>query len=137
MARSSSPRHVSIGFEPGARVPAHVVTPGCVMLATWGDEALDRWVVAHDFAVFAPAGSTDRARFRDQVLAARALGRWITERQLDPSLCGLALALKDRKGDCRGAHGMTVPMAANTREQLLSRMPPLLQEAAQVLRPIL
>ena len=37
IARSNSPRVVSIGYHPGARVPAHVVTPGLVMLSTWTD----------------------------------------------------------------------------------------------------
>ena len=38
LARSNSPRLVSIGFHAGARAPAHVVTPGIVILSTWADE---------------------------------------------------------------------------------------------------
>ena len=45
----------------------------------------------------------DPQRFRDNVDAARALDCWTTEQQLDLGLRGLAVAVKDRKGECVGA----------------------------------
>ena len=77
------------------------------------------------------------ARRREAVLAARALGYWVTEQLLDPGLRGIAVALRDRKGECRGAIGMTMPIQPHRREQMIARMLPLLQEAAQALRPLL
>ncbi len=50
---------------------------------------------------------------------------------------GIAIPLIDRKGECKGAIGMTVAMLAHPREQLVARMLPLLQEAAVALRSIL
>ncbi len=47
IARSNSPRLVSIGFHAGARVPAHVVAPGVVLLASLDDAALGAWVAGH------------------------------------------------------------------------------------------
>ena len=41
MARSNAPRFVSIGYHAGARMPAHVVTPGIAMLSTWTDAQLE------------------------------------------------------------------------------------------------
>jgi len=42
LARSNSPRIVSIGFHPGARIPAHVVSPGFAILSTlWGKSPPD------------------------------------------------------------------------------------------------
>ena len=137
VTRSSSPSHVSIGFQPGARVPAHLVTPGYAILSTFDDAALERWVAAHEFTSFTPKGSRDPERFRDWTLATRALGYWVTEQQLDPGLRGIALPLRDRKGDCKGAIGMTTPMLPHSRGHLVARMLPLLQEAAQALRGIL
>jgi len=137
VARSNSPRLVSIGFQPGARVPAHVVTPGVVILSTLDDAALDHWIAAHDFAAHSGLTMTDPARFRAQVLAARALGHWVAEQQLDMGLRGLAVAVKGRKGECRGAVGMTLPMTPLTREQVVERLLPLLVDMVQVLRPLL
>lgn len=135
LARSNSPRLVSIGFHPGARVPAHVVTPAYVILATFADEALERWIAGHAF--FGGDAAREGARLREAVLAARALGYWVTEQLLDPGLRGIAVALRDRRGECQGAVSMTMPMQPLGREETIARMLPLLQEAAQALRPLL
>jgi IclR family transcriptional regulator, pca regulon regulatory protein len=137
IARSNSPRVVSIGYHAGARVPAHVVTPGIVMLAALPDAEIDIWVAAHDFSSFTPSTVTDPAVFRSHVLAARSLGHWMTESQLDAGLRGVAVALRDRKGECKGAVGMTLPGAAFTPEQITQNLLPLLNEVAQALRPLL
>lgn len=137
VARSNSPRVVSIGYFAGARIPAHVVTPGTAMLSTFDDEALDAWIAAHSFTALSTHTVTDPSRYREHVLAARALGYWYTEQQLDAGLRGIAVALKDRRGECKGAVGMTLPIHPLTREQVVDRMLPLLQEVAQALRPLL
>jgi IclR family pca regulon transcriptional regulator len=137
LARSNSPRVVSIGFHLGARAPAHVVSPGIVMLSTWSDAALDQWLAAHDFGHFTSHTVADAAQFRADVLAARSLDHWIAEQQLDLGLRGLAVPLKDRKGECRGALGMTLQLAAMRREQVIERLLPPLVEAAQALRPLI
>ncbi len=136
IARSNSPRVVSVGYHPGARMPAHVVTPGIAMLSTWTDRALDAWIAEHEFGSYTPQSVTDPAEFVHNVHAARALGYWVTEAQLDAGLRGIATPLKDRKGECVGAIGMTTAMLPLTREQTVERFLPLLQEAAQALRPI-
>ena len=49
-----------------------------------------------------------------------------------------AKPLIDRKGRCRGALGMTVPMPAyKSGEHMVESVLPLLQETAQQLRPVL
>ena len=98
LARSNSPRVVSIGFQVGARVPAHVVSPGAVLLSTLADATLDDWLAGHDFGHFTSHTVLQAAQFRADVLSARALDYWIAEQQLDLGLRGLAVALKDRKG---------------------------------------
>ena len=137
VARSNSPRMVSIGFHAGARVPAHTVAPGSVILSTFDDDALQRWVTEHEFTVFTPAGISGAERFLEGVYAARALGYWVADQQLDVGLRGIAVPLKDRKGDCKGAVGMTLQTQGMTREQTVARLLPLLQETAQLLRPLL
>ena len=136
LARSNSPRVVSIGFHAGARAPAHGVTPGAVILSTWSDAELDPWIASHEFGSFTPHTTTAPAHFRATVLAARAQGYWITEQMLDIGLRGVAVALKDRKGDCVGAIGMTLQVQQMTREQVSAQLLPLLRDAAQALRPL-
>ena len=71
------------------------------------------------------------------MLAARRLGYWVTEAQLDAGLRGVAVALKNRKGEVKGAIGTTLPMHPHTREQLIETFVPLLQGCALQLRPLL
>lgn len=137
LARSNSPRVVSIGFHLGARAPAHVVAPGIVLLSTLSDAALDQWLGAHDFGHFTAHTVIDVGQFRADVLAARSLDYWVAEQQLDLGLRGLAVPLKDRKGECRGALGMTLQLSAMKREHVIERLLPPLLEAAQALRPLI
>lgn len=137
VARSNPPRYVSIGYQVGVRVPAHVVTPGTAILSTFSDAELDAWIAGHEFSGFTSHTVTDPAEFRAHVLSARSLGYWMTTQHLDPGLSGIALPIKDRRGNCHGAVGMTLPMQSFSSEQMVEQLLPLLREAAQSLRPLL
>jgi IclR family pca regulon transcriptional regulator len=137
VARSNSPRMVSIGFQVGARVPAHVVAPGVVLLATLADAALLPWIETHEFASFTASTVTDRERFLATVRAAKGQDHWAVDQQLDAGLTGVAMALKDRRGECKAAIGMTLQVQNWPPEQVAQKLVPALRETAQILRPIL
>ena len=108
-----------------------------MILSSFDDDALHRWVGEHEFTVFTPEGQSAPERFLEGVHAARALGFWVTDQQLDLGLRGIAVPLIDRKGECKGAVGMTLQTQGVTREQTVARLLPLLQETAHALRPLL
>lgn len=137
ISRSNSPRLVSLGFYPGLRVQAHLVTPGVALLATLDDEALQRWVRAHEFTAFTAKTLTDPDEFLRHVRAARELGYWIIEEYLDPALLGVAMPLRDRRGTVIAAIGLTLQMSAWPREDVIAKLVPALSQAAQSLRPLL
>lgn len=137
VARSPSPRLVSIGFQPGDRAPAHVVSPGRVLLSMLKDAALQAWVEQHPLAAFTPETVTDREAFLAEVRAARRQGHWIADGQLDAGLTGLAVPLKDRRGRCVAALGMTVQRLHWTPQRLVAELLPALQSSAQNLRQVL
>lgn len=137
IARSNPPRFVTIGYHVGVRVPAHVVTPGVAILSTFDDDALAQWVAGHGFGSFTAHTVVDPQRFVDNVHQARSLGYWITDQQLDLGLRGIAMPLKDRKGECKGAIGTTVQSQSYTPDEMVDKLLPLLREAAQALRAIL
>lgn len=110
VARSNPPRYVSIGYQVGVRVPAHSFTSHTVV---------------------------DPDVFRANVLGARQLGHWMTEASLDSGLRGVALPLKNRRGECKGAIGMTLQVQSYTNAGIEEKLLPLLREAAQALRPLL
>lgn len=136
LTRSNSPRVLSIGFHVGARVPAHVVSPGYAMLATFEPTRLDAWIAAHDFAKFTPQTIGDVAAFRAAVELARQAGYAFVDQYIDVGLCGLAVPLTDRKGRCVGALSTTFQAQAYPQRSALARLLPALQEAAQAIRAI-
>lgn len=137
IARSTSPRLVSIGFQAGTRAPAHVVSPGTVLLATLKDPALLKWAAAHDFGAFTPNTVTDRDTFVEQVRRARLQDHWTAAGQLDAGLCGIAVPLRDRRGRCVAAVGMTVQRVQWSAERVVTELLPALQTTAQNLRQVL
>jgi DNA-binding IclR family transcriptional regulator len=82
-------------------------------------------------------GEREAADEEVAVRAAREMGYWMTEQHLDMGLRGIAMPLKDRKGECKGAIGMTLQAQAYTTESMVEKLLPLLREAAQSLRPLL
>jgi IclR family transcriptional regulator, pca regulon regulatory protein len=134
LVRSNSPRVISIGFHAGARMPAHVVSPGYAILSTFGKARLDAWIEAHDFAKFTSYTISEVAGFRDAVASARELGYGWVNQYIDVGLCGLAVALTDRKGRCVGALSTTFQAQAYPKDSFLTRLLPALQEAAQAIR---
>jgi IclR family transcriptional regulator, pca regulon regulatory protein len=137
LARSNPPRLVSIGYHVGARMPAHAVTPGVAILSTFSDARMDAWIAEHEFSAFTALTVTDPDRFREHVKAARSLGYWMTEAQVEPGLSGISMPLIDRHGEVKGALGMTLPSANYTAEAMVERLLPLLREAAQALRTLI
>jgi IclR family transcriptional regulator, pca regulon regulatory protein len=137
VARSNTPRIVSIGFHAGARVPAHVVAPGFVLLAQLADKALRRWADEHTFAGFNAQTLTDRNAFVERVRAARGQDHWVAEGQLDLGLTGVAVPLLDRRGECKAALGMTLQIAVWPRAAIEARLVPALRETARALMPLL
>lgn len=137
LAHSNGPRLVSIGFHVGARAPAHVVTPGYVVAASWPEAQLDDWIREHEFERYTPYTITTAPVFKQQVEAVRRLGYCYTQQQLDISLCGLAVALQDRKGKCLGAIGITMQMRTSSKEEAIDKMLPFLMDSQQTLRAVL
>ena len=136
VARSNSPRLVSIGFHAGARVPAHLVAPGAVLLAALPDQALQSWIAEHEFAGFTPQTPTTPDAFLAQVRAARGREAWSSRGALDAGLVGVAVVLKDRRGNCKAAIGMTLQAPQWDDRQIETRLVPALLETAQALRPL-
>ena len=137
VARSNPPRWLSIGYQVGMRVPAHVVTPGVVILSTWRDADARKWIAEHSFVSFTAQTETSPAGFAKEVEAARRQNHWATAGQLDAAFSGISVPLVDRKGDCKGALGMTVLSSNYSTEDMQTQLLPHLRDTAQLLRPLL
>lgn len=137
VARSNSPRVVSIGFYAGARVPAHVVGPGPAILSTLSDAAVKKWIAEHEFSTFNSNAALTPKGFQKLVARAKERNFCITVGNLDQGLTGVAVPLRDRHGECKAALSMTLQTSIWSEEAIVEKLVPSIVEAAQVLRAVI
>jgi IclR family pca regulon transcriptional regulator len=137
LERSNSPRVVSIGFHPGARTPAHVVSPGFAILSTFPRTQLDGWIAEHDFSRFTANTITDLQAFRDTVASTARLGYSFVNQYIDVGLGGIAAGLFSRHGHCVGAISMTFQTQRYPDDSVLTQLLPALQDVVKVLREVI
>jgi len=137
VARSNSPRVVSIGFYAGARVPAHVVGPGPAILSTLSDADLKAWIAAHEFATFNSNAVLTPKKFEKMVLSTRKTNYCISVGNLDQGLTGVAVPLRDRHGECKAALSMTLQSTLWNEALIVEKLLPLIIETSQVLRAVI
>jgi IclR family pca regulon transcriptional regulator len=137
VARSNSPRVVSIGFYAGARVPAHVVGPGPAILSTLSDDNLKTWITAHEFSNFNSNAVLTPKKFEKMVLSARKNNYCISVGNLDQGLSGVAVPLRDRHGECKAALSMTLQSSLWDEALIVEKLLPLIIETSQVLRAVI
>ena len=137
LLRSNAPRVISIGYHTGARIPAHCVSAGLAILSTYAQADLQLWVAQHDFGRFTPQTITDAEAFMDYVQQARQLGYSLVDQFINVGLCGVAVPLLDRRGQCHGAISITCQREVYPGDSMRKNLIPALQETASVLRNVI
>ncbi|MEM7285801.1 MAG: IclR family transcriptional regulator [Actinomycetota bacterium] len=90
------------------RHPFHVAAFGLVLMATWDDERLDRYL-AEDLAAFTPHSMTDPAHLRRRLEAIRRDGAVWTTEEYDDEVNGLAAVVTDVDGNALASVGYFGP----------------------------
>jgi IclR family pca regulon transcriptional regulator len=137
VARNGSNRTMNTGFVLGARVPAQVTAAGMLLLAMHDEVAVDAWLETHDLKTFTSHTITSKERMRLEMARIRAQGWSISEQQLDLSYRGVAVPLRDRKGDLIAALSVSMPMQQESSQEAVARVLPLLRETAQAMRNLI
>jgi IclR family pca regulon transcriptional regulator len=137
LGRSNSPRVVSVGFQRGARAPAHTVAPGVVLVAKMDEAESAAWIAEHEFTRFTARTMSGPEQFLECVRGARAAGYWIMDQQLDLGFTGVATALTDRRGRVHGAIGMTLPVSVWNPSAIEAKLLPQLMATATSLRAVI
>ncbi len=105
----------------GSRLPAHAVSMGRVLLAGLSDEDLDRYLASAEFVAFTQSTLTDPARVREAILAVRQQGWGWVDSELDESICGLAVPVRDRGGATIAALNVSLPAGEFTQQQAVEQ----------------
>jgi IclR family pca regulon transcriptional regulator len=96
--RQHSKRILPMSPTLGSRLPAHAVSMGRVMLAGLTDEELNHYLETATLKQLTGATVMDKTVLRKRILAARSDGYAWVDRELDDSICGLAVPVRDKDG---------------------------------------
>jgi IclR family pca regulon transcriptional regulator len=137
IARNGQNRSMNTSFALGARVPAHTTASGMLLLALQGAGAVDEWLQKGRLRAFTSHTITDHERLRQEMANIRAQDWSLSEQQLDLTYRGVAVPLRDHKGNTIAALSVSMPMQFESSQQAIDRVLPLLRETAQSLRQLL
>lgn len=118
----------------GSRLPAHAVSMGRVLLAGLPDEELEQYLQRAELTAFTHATLTDRDRLREAILATRQQGWCWVDGELDESICGLAVPVRDRSGTTVAALNVSLPSGDFTQQSAAEKFLGDLRVAASRLR---
>ena len=101
----------------GSRLPAHAVSMGRVLLAGLADEDLEAYLDHAELVRLTAATLTDRNGLRQAIHAVRQQGWAWVDGELDESICGLAVPVRDRAGTTIAALNVSLPSGSFTQQQ--------------------
>jgi len=137
VARNGQNRGMNTSFVLGARIPCHCSSSGMLLITMQGPEAVDRWLRECTFNAFTPHTLTDPERLRADTESIRAQGWALSEQRLELNYRGVAVPLRDHKGQVVAALSVSMPLQYETGAAAVARVLPILKEVAQALRPLL
>ena len=137
VARNGPSRVMNSGFVLGARVVSHVTAAGLLLMSLRPPEEVRAWLAERELPAFTPYTVTDKAVFLERLATFKRQGWGLSERQLDLDCRGIAVPLRDNKGDIHGALSVVMPIQHETTAAAVQRVLPALQMAAQGLRDII
>jgi IclR family pca regulon transcriptional regulator len=137
VARNGHNRSMNTSFALGARVPAHTTSAGLMLLSLKGLKAIDSYLQTHELKAFTSHTITDKARMRDWLLQIQGQGWASSEQQLELAYRGVAVPLRDHKGNAVAALSVSMPIAQESAQEACQRVLPVLLEVAQSLRALI
>jgi len=137
IARNGQNRSMNTSFALGARVPCHLTSAGLLLLALLGEEESEQWLAHNELKAFSSHTITDPARMRAELTLIRKQDWALSEQQLDLAYRGVAVPLRDHKGNVHGALTVSMPIQNETTQEAVQRVLPVLRDVAQNLRPLI
>jgi IclR family transcriptional regulator, pca regulon regulatory protein len=137
VARNGPNRLMNTGFVLGARVPAYVTAAGMVLLATRNTPHYDEWLAGQTLRTFTQHTMTDKAKLSTALAQVRQQDWAVSEQQLELHYRGIAVPLRDARGQLAGALSVIMPMQNETQQEALARVLGVLRETAAAMRNLI
>lgn len=117
----------------GSRLPAHAVSMGRVLLSGLDDDALDAYLESARLRKLTAITVVDREPLRQAILRTRQQGYAWVDGELDDSIAGLAVPVRDQDGSIVAAVNVSLPAGTYGEDAAVSEfLQPLRQTATQL-----
>lgn len=137
VARNGPNRAMNTGFVLGARVPAHVTAAGMLMLALRDSPEYTQWLEYAVLRSYTSFTIVDNAVLSLALACIRQQDWAVSEQQLELSHRGVAVPLRDGKGQLVGALNVTMSVGNESTEAAVGRVLNVLRETAYALRNLI
>jgi IclR family transcriptional regulator, pca regulon regulatory protein len=131
---TSSQRPQNVGYMLGMLVPAHITAAGMVLLASRSGDELEEWLSQVQLKTLTAHSVTDRDQLLKQLLQTQRQDFAVSEQQLELNFRGIAVPVRNLKGEVIAALSVTMYLGNETTSQACERVLGVLQEAAGAMR---
>lgn len=136
IARNGPNRAMNTGYVLGARVPAHVTAAGLLLVALCDSPGADEWLDQQTLNSFTSHTIVDKLQLRALFQQIRGQGWSVSEQQLELGYRGVAVPLRDARGQVVAALNVTMPIGQESTEHAVHRVLNVLTGVAAALRPL-
>jgi IclR family pca regulon transcriptional regulator len=137
IARASPTRIFSSGIDIGYRLPAFCTSVGRVLLSRLSDGELAKALDAMDLAPLTPFTVTDRKLLLDAIIADRAQGYSLVDREAEPGFRSISVPVRRYDGAIVAAINMGAHVDRVSTQEMIERFLPRLQETAGSVKSML
>lgn len=137
IARASPTRIFSAGIDVGYRLPAFCTSVGRVLLSRLPDDELAAALKAMDPAPLTPFTVTDRKVLLKTIIADRAQGYSLVDREAEPGFRSISVPVRRYDGAIVAAINMGAHVDRVSASEMVERFLPLLRETAASVKSML
>jgi IclR family pca regulon transcriptional regulator len=137
IARASPTRIFSAGLDIGYRLPAFCTSVGRVLLSRLSDDELAKALGAMDLAPLTPFTMTDRKKLLKTIIADRAQGYSLVDREAEPGFRSISVPVRRYDGEIVAAINMGAHVDRVSSAEMVERFLPRLREAAASVKSML
>ncbi len=129
VARVPVRRVMAIALGVGARLPAYAASMGRVLVAGLEDAAMVAWVAKAQLRPLTTKTLQDKGELQAELLRVRIQGYSLVIQELEPSLCSIAVPIRDRGQRVIAALNIGMQARTGIRDYALKTVLPALLEA--------
>jgi IclR family transcriptional regulator, pca regulon regulatory protein len=133
---SDGGRLQQIGYMLGTLVPAHITAAGMIFLAL-RPEGLEPWLERTELKTLTIHSVTDKTILRQRLLDVRLQGWAVSEQQIELHYRGVAVPVRDARGNLVAALSITLHMGKETADESVKRLLNVMTDTAASMRNLL